>query len=173
VPSSRQPTCSSLAGSVFLPLQPRKKTLTRAICACSYIWVPNDDCSVAPRNPTSASAPSESEGQPQPRLVMADRDPASSGSSAWGLRAGSMDSGAAGGLGAVATVAAAPTAPPSPGGRLALIPASRAEVFRDRVLLGLGDKRALMAFLNACLRAPAGQGPLAVSVMTHLIARSN
>ncbi len=43
------------------------------------------------------------------------------------------------------------------------MPASRADIFRDR-RLGLGDKRALMRFLQGAMEAAGGQGHLRVRV---------
>ena len=47
------------------------------------------------------------------------------------------------------------------GGRLARVPAARADIFRDRGL-GPADKRALMRFLTAAADALRGAGPLYV-----------
>ena len=47
------------------------------------------------------------------------------------------------------------------GGRLARVPAARADIFRDRGL-GPADKRALMRFLMAAADALRGAGPLHV-----------
>ena len=47
------------------------------------------------------------------------------------------------------------------GGRLARVPAARADIFRDRGL-GPADKRALMRFLTAAADALRGTGPLHV-----------
>ncbi len=47
------------------------------------------------------------------------------------------------------------------GGRLARVPAARADIFRDRSLQP-ADKRALMRFLTAAADALRGTGPLQV-----------
>jgi RAB protein geranylgeranyltransferase component A len=50
------------------------------------------------------------------------------------------------------------------GGRCLRVPASRADVFKDRSL-SPADKRALMRFLQNAQAAAAGQGPLLVSAV--------